>query len=213
MTLFGRVLSILYGPAVILLSLHRGALSPLWWLYMPYWLTETALTIGAILSGPPREAARWGWRETGLPILASVIVPALVPFVPVGGTIPAAFWVGVTLAFGAYIPAAWAALYLGRSFSLLPEVRQLVARGPYRWVRHPLYASYMLWAYGVFLIDPHVWMMVLVDVFVVLLAWRTLVEERKLKAAIPGYREYMARTGMFWPRLLRRRGMSNAGQA
>lgn len=31
--------------------------------------------------------------------------------------------------------------YLGRSFALLPGVRTLVARGPYRLVRHPAYAG------------------------------------------------------------------------
>ena len=32
-------------------------------------------------------------------------------------------------------------LTLGRSFAVLPALRQVVARGPYRWVRHPAYAG------------------------------------------------------------------------
>jgi protein-S-isoprenylcysteine O-methyltransferase Ste14 len=197
---FGRLLSIAYGPVVVWLSLRSGALSPLWWLYLPYWTTETALTVGAVLSGPPREAARWGWRDTALPLLASVLAPALVPLVPVVAEPAAARWLGVGLAFGAYVPAAWAALYLGRSFSLLPEARRLAASGPYRWVRHPLYAAYLLWGVGVLLADPTPAMLAVITTFATLLAARARVEEGKLAAALPGYAEYLARTGMFWPR-------------
>lgn len=200
MVLFGRLLSVLYGPVIILLSLQMGALSPLWWLYLPYWTTETALTSGAIFSGPPRQAALWGWRETGLPIVASVVAPILVSMVPVIPEPRILRWVGVTLAFGAYIPAAWAALYLGRSFSLLPEARRLVAQGPYRWVRHPLYSSYCFWAAGVLLADLSPRMLAAMGATIALLAWRAKVEEAKLEAVVPGYHDYMARTGMFWPR-------------
>jgi protein-S-isoprenylcysteine O-methyltransferase Ste14 len=197
---FGRLLSIAYGPVVVWLSLRSGALSPLWWLYLPYWTTEVALTVGAVLSGPPRKAAQWGWRETALPILASVLTPALIPLVPEAPEPMALRWTGTGLAFAAYAPAAWAALYLGRSFSLLPEVRRLVARGPYRWVRHPLYAAYLLWAAGVLLADPTPAMLAVIATFVALLAARARVEEIKLAATLPGYAEYLARTGMFWPR-------------
>ena len=33
---------------------------------------------------------------------------------------------------------------LGRSFGILPALRRLVTYGPYRFVRHPIYASYLL---------------------------------------------------------------------
>jgi protein-S-isoprenylcysteine O-methyltransferase Ste14 len=37
-----------------------------------------------------------------------------------------------------------AKLALGRSFGLLPAARGIVTRGPYRWVRHPIYSGYLI---------------------------------------------------------------------
>ncbi len=50
--------------------------------------------------------------------------------------------------------AIWAFVFLGRSFAVLPAKRDLVARGPYRWVRHPAYVGELVmvgacaWATG-----------------------------------------------------------------
>src|SRR5262249_32732083 len=40
---------------------------------------------------------------------------------------------------------------LGRSFAVLPSVRDVCTSGVYRWVRHPIYFSYMVTAFGVVL--------------------------------------------------------------
>lgn len=34
--------------------------------------------------------------------------------------------------------------YLGKSFSVLPALRGIVSRGPYRWVRHPAYVGELI---------------------------------------------------------------------
>ena len=31
--------------------------------------------------------------------------------------------------------------HLGRSFSLVPQARNVVQTGPYRWIKHPLYLA------------------------------------------------------------------------
>ena len=41
----------------------------------------------------------------------------------------------------AYILAVWGLLYLRKSFSIIPEARRVVSGGPYRFIRHPLYAA------------------------------------------------------------------------
>jgi len=43
-----------------------------------------------------------------------------------------------TLLFGASV------LTLGDSFAVFPERRNIVTGGVYRWIRHPMYASYLL---------------------------------------------------------------------
>ena len=45
-------------------------------------------------------------------------------------------------------------VYLGRSFAVLPAVRSIVSRGPYRFVRHPAYAGQFLLILACFLSGP-----------------------------------------------------------
>jgi protein-S-isoprenylcysteine O-methyltransferase Ste14 len=62
--------------------------------------------------------------------------------------------VGSALLVGAVYLAAYAHLVLGRSFSILPAVRELRTRGPYRVVRHPIYLALVLTDLGLFLARP-----------------------------------------------------------
>jgi len=75
-------------------------------------------------------------------------------------------------------------------------------RGPYRWVRHPLYlfCLLMIWAY------PHMTMdRVLFNVlFTVWIVVGTVLEERDLVVAFgDSYREYQRKVPMLLPRSLR----------
>jgi protein-S-isoprenylcysteine O-methyltransferase Ste14 len=86
----------------------------------------------------------------------------------------------------------WATLALGTNFSVLPHYRTLVTAGPYRLVRHPLYASYLL-ADGTLAVGMAsgaavaLWLAELA-----LLADRARREERLLAAADPVYHAYAA---------------------
>ncbi len=81
----------------------------------------------------------------------------------------------------------------------------LVVRGPYRVVRHPLYASLIWMASGASLIfgNPLALGMVL-GVFVPAMVYRARQEEAVLTQRFPDYAAYRRRTGMFlpmpWPR-------------
>ncbi len=80
----------------------------------------------------------------------------------------------------------------------------LRADGPYRFVRHPIYAGLLLAALGLTAAAGSV---VAVLAFAALLVWLTLkarFEERLLAARFPGYLEYARRTPRFVPRLPRR---------
>ena len=79
--------------------------------------------------------------------------------------------------------------FLGRSFAVLPAVREVVTRGPYRLIRHPAYAGELAMILAFALAAPH-WL----DAWpaaaaVPLMLVRILAEERTLSTE-PVYRSY-----------------------
>ena len=92
---------------------------------------------------------------------------------------------------------------LGRCFGILPDVRGLVTRGPYRLVRHPLYLGELTAVLGIVLgsrrplLAGGTWL-----VCVGLQLARTSYEERNIRAEFPQYDEYAARTKRLIPGVL-----------
>jgi protein-S-isoprenylcysteine O-methyltransferase Ste14 len=67
----------------------------------------------------------------------------------------------------------------------------VVSTGPYHYVRHPMYAAIVVFVMGTSLLLGS-WSGVLVGlIFVVMLARRAVLEERTLRAELPGYAAYM----------------------
>jgi protein-S-isoprenylcysteine O-methyltransferase Ste14 len=77
----------------------------------------------------------------------------------------------------------WSLATLGRCFGLFPEVRGLVTRGPYQLVRHPVYLGELVSAFGLLLAKPHPLIVLIFIAFAALQYWRTVFEERALRAA------------------------------
>ena len=67
---------------------------------------------------------------------------ALLPFALQVRQPPGAFQIGMAIAGLAL--AAWGLLSLGKSFGVAPADRGLVLHGPYRFLRHPIYAGELL---------------------------------------------------------------------
>jgi protein-S-isoprenylcysteine O-methyltransferase Ste14 len=89
--------------------------------------------------------------------------------------------------------AIWSLATLGGCFGIMPEVRGLVLRGPYRLVRHPVYLGEIVAALGLLLTRPHLLTLALLATFVLFQYWRTIFEERALGAAYPNdYSSYRA---------------------
>lgn len=85
-------------------------------------------------------------------------------------------------------------IVLGRSFGLIPANRGVVARGPYGWMRHPIYAGYLLTHLGFIAAHPTAWNMTVIVIADAALVFRALLEERVLTQD-ERYREYCAKVG------------------
>src|SRR5262249_22815476 len=68
----------------------------------------------------------------------------------------------------------------------------VISSGPYRYVRHPLYASGLLFFLGTPLVLGSWYGLVFVPIIIAGLAKRTLREEDALQEELPGYAAYMA---------------------
>jgi protein-S-isoprenylcysteine O-methyltransferase Ste14 len=71
---------------------------------------------------------------------------------------------------------------------------RVVTSGPYRWVRHPMYAGITLLFVSTALVWGSVWALRLDAVMAVLIIWRTAMEDRTLRQELPGYEQYAAVT-------------------
>jgi protein-S-isoprenylcysteine O-methyltransferase Ste14 len=66
----------------------------------------------------------------------------------------------------------------------------VIASGPYRFVRHPMYGGLILWHASVALILGSMWTLALAGVITILFLWRTALEDQTLRQELPGYEEY-----------------------
>jgi protein-S-isoprenylcysteine O-methyltransferase Ste14 len=81
---------------------------------------------------------------------------------------------------------------LNRSFGIVPAKRSIKTSGMYRFVRHPMYASYLLLFSGYLLGNTTTWNLVVYVFSVCFMLLRILREERHLSAD-PEYRQYASR--------------------
>lgn len=90
--------------------------------------------------------------------------------------------------------AAWAILTVSvRNVNVTPDVRaggRLVREGPYRWIRHPMYASILLGALALVLETPTPARWLVYAVLVIDLLVKLHYEEQLLSAAFPPYAAY-----------------------
>jgi len=76
--------------------------------------------------------------------------------------------------------ALWSLIALGFSFSIAPEDRGIVARGPYHFVRHPMYLGEVLSLLGLCISAGNMWNWLAFLLFARLLLVRISAEERVL---------------------------------
>jgi protein-S-isoprenylcysteine O-methyltransferase Ste14 len=113
----------------------------------------------------------------------------------------AAAAVGCAVCAGGMAFAAWARLSLGENWGMpmtLREHPELVIRGPYAFVRHPIYTGMTVAIIGTALVVPPYWALVIA--FVVYFAYSARREEEDMLAEFPEeYAAYRRRTRWFIP--------------
>lgn len=82
--------------------------------------------------------------------------------------------------------------HLGRSFSLVPQARNVVQTGPYRWIKHPLYLAEEIAVLGVVLRNPTPLTAVLLVLHIGIQICRIYYEEDLLRRNCPEYAGYEA---------------------
>lgn len=116
---------------------------------------------------------------------------------------------GLGLVIGGCLTNIRGRLNLGKNWAnqiIIYQDQTFVRTGMYRFVRHPLYAS-LIWMFiGATLIQAH-WLALAATlfIFVPFMVYRARQEEKLLRQRFPEYEAYRQTTGMFFPRLIRKK--------
>jgi protein-S-isoprenylcysteine O-methyltransferase Ste14 len=189
------------------------------------WITLGGLGIGAGIGIYHRWRAHSGEplarREEGLFILIALRLLALLAFCGMvayliqpdwmaWASLPLptwARWCGVALGGANLLFLWWVMHTLGRNLTdtvVTRRVHTLVVDGPYRWVRHPFYLAALVAVVAITLTTASAFIGVGGILVFALLALRTPIEEAKLIERFgDDYRDYILRTGQFFPRFWR----------
>lgn len=113
-------------------------------------------------------------------------------------------WSGVGLGVLGAALLVWTFHHLGKNLTDTVVTRKnhtLVTSGPYQWVRHPFYVAFALIILANALTAANWFLLVTGGIAFLLLVARTRIEEQKLVERFgDAYRDYMRRTGRFFPR-------------
>jgi protein-S-isoprenylcysteine O-methyltransferase Ste14 len=186
------------------LKLAGSQLEPIKWTELAGWSADDHLAAFAAYQASC-QALRKGHTDDLYPrlvaLLGSFLFLLLVPFLPRHELSPTLDLLSILLMLSGSILATAVLLYLGRSFSILPEARRLVVTGPYRFVRDPLYATEMICMLGL-VIQFALWPAVIVFLIqLVIQLERMRIEEQLLNRTFPEYEIYANNTARLIPGL------------
>jgi protein-S-isoprenylcysteine O-methyltransferase Ste14 len=165
----------------------------------PLWIIEgfiyTVFFLIYVLRKDPKDRSR-GFMGIVIPLTGSVLPFALL-------LSPPNYWIAQSPSRQYFIfycmvitssLTLWGLWTLCRSFSITVEVRSLILRGPYRWIRHPIYLGEILTAGAVMIWRFSVTNVFIWTIFVFIQIVRARLEEKKLCTFFPEYHSYMKGT-------------------
>lgn len=197
------ILRVILAALLIGFVAHRG-----------FYIRKVQHSAESVLEQPkPGRATRIA-NLLALPALLSTVIYVIAPAWMSWSALPLpawSRWLGVGVALGGFALLQWAQQSLGKNWSDTPrlvEGQEMIAGGPYRWLRHPIYAAFLLILGSILLISANwliggLWIgMTSLDV-----ASRIRTEEAMMVGQFgEQYRAYMRRTGRLFPRLVKREG-------
>lgn len=144
-----------------------------------------------------------GWLFLQLLLLVAIVAAAMAFPLPVASSVEQiARVVGLVMLVGGFIVFGLGIVTLGSSLSPLPAPlpsAELVERGIYRFIRHPIYAGLILAVLGGSIYSVSALALVLTGALAVVLDLKSRREEIWLRERFPGYAAYAARTRKFIP--------------
>ena len=112
--------------------------------------------------------------------------------------------IGLLLTLGGLVFAVWARIALGANWSGTVTIKSghnLIRRGPYKWIRHPIYTGILLSFVGTILLQGEVRAFLAFLLILLALYRKAKREERFLSEEFgEGFAEHAKHTGMFLPR-------------
>jgi protein-S-isoprenylcysteine O-methyltransferase Ste14 len=116
-----------------------------------------------------------------------------------------------------YAGTLWCYVAMGNAWRMgvnRTEKTELVTRGPYGFVRHPIYLFQVIMVAAIPLLLPSVLALAILPIHVLCVLTKAADEESHLRTILgQPYEAYCARTGGWWPRLRRREKPQPASQA
>lgn len=203
-TIFVAATGVTAWNALDRVELVIGDASARAWALAGYWILKTAVIAAFCFFVAVRDEPRKRSRDPVAFLAFAIALGAiLVLKQPSAKDSTPLVLIGDLVAFASCLWLLTAVLTLGKCFGVLPEVRGLVTRGPYRLVRHPVYLGEMGVFAGFLLGAPSAWNLAAVLVFCAAQATRMRLEERALALEFPEYAQYAARTPLVVPGLRR----------
>jgi protein-S-isoprenylcysteine O-methyltransferase Ste14 len=114
-------------------------------------------------------------------------------------------WLGVIGATSSTLLVAWIHRELGRQYSAelaIQKEHALVTTGPYARTRHPMYTTLNMFSLSMALTTSNLLVILFAALVVIPFPWIARAEEEMLLETFgDDYREYMRRTGRFFPKI------------
>jgi len=161
-------------------------------------ITFYALAVAVYLRRSPARATSPSRWAAGAAMLASYLPFSLGLLNSAAPSLPMLVAASALLLLGPGL-SLWSLRSLDRSFSIIPQARKVVQKGPYRVVRHPLYTGELTAALGIVLLNPAWLALPIWFVLCGLQVYRAHHEEAILLATLPDYAEYQRQTPQLLP--------------